>query len=248
MKVVLVALLFLTGCGAQSDPSNLQESRGFFNWKAVLMTGDDSINAFDNARKKVAELLGADGLAPENVLQLSRSSSQQTNGVRATSVANFRQAFTDLNLGAWDACFAFITSHGSRSEFYIRGQTGLNPSTYASILDATCGTRPTVVLISACYSGIFSEPLMRKPNRIILTAASKDRTSFGCGSEEVYTYWDTCLVETLATPVATWRDVYASVKTCIEDKEGRLSQTPSQPQAFFGDDIGNYPVFDRTGG
>lgn len=239
----LIIFLLLVSCGAEPETSNLLDSRGFIHWKSVLMTGDDSINAFDNARKKVAEILTQEGVLP--ILQLSRASSQQTNGVRASSVENFRQAFVDHALEDWDGCFAFITSHGSRSEFYMRGQTGLNPSTYNSILDATCGTRPTVLLVSACYSGIFSAPLMQKPNRIILTAASKDRTSFGCDAGATYTYWDSCLVESLATPVKTWKDLYTALKACIEPKEQAMGYTPSQPQGFFGADIENYPIFDR---
>lgn len=246
IHIFLILALLFVGCG-ESTQSSLAgaNSFGFFRWKAVLMTGDDSINAFDNARKKVAEVITNEGVEPSNIIHLSRSSSQQVGGVKASSAANFRQAFVDQNLNTWDACFAFITSHGSRSGFYIRGQSDFTPAAYNSILQDTCGDRPTVILVSACYSGIFAEPVMRKPNRIILTAASKDRTSFGCEAEATYTYWDGCLIDSFATPARTWGDLYASIKTCIERKEGAQGETPSQPQGFFGVDIANYPIFER---
>ena len=55
-----------------------------------------------------------------------------------------------------------------------------------------------MVLVSACYSGVFVGPSMQKKNRIILTAARQDRTSFGCSAENEYTYWDSCLIARFA--------------------------------------------------
>ena len=77
---------------------------------------------------------------------------------------------------------------------------------------------------------------MEAPNRIILTAARKDKTSFGCGSEEVYTYWDACLVTTL--PLArTWLELSQKIDKCIEDKEGAGGFNRSYPQARFGAEV-----------
>jgi hypothetical protein len=210
--------------------------------KAVFMTGDDSINAFDNARKTLKDMFVRQGIRDENVRQLSRRQSEQTGDVKASSATALKDQLASLNVVDGDVCLAFMTSHGSRDGFYLRGQATLSPKKYAEILDQTCGTRPTVVLVSACYSGVFiKEPTMLKDNRVILTAARHDRTSFGCGAENQYTYWDNCLIDHLPT-AKTWNELYTSVAQCIKTKEGGGGFTPSEPQAYFGAAMKDFPL------
>jgi hypothetical protein len=204
------------------------------NWKMTVMTGDDSITAFDNARKKVAGQFADLGI--DDAIQLSRASSQQTNGVRASSVQNFEKAMADHKITDDDGCLVYMTSHGSPQGFYIRGQNSLTPEKLNQILNDTCGKRPTIVLVSACYSGIFAEPKMEAPNRIILTAARKDKTSFGCSAEATYTYWDGCLVDTLPS-ARTWMELAQRIEKCIENKESGGGFARSYPQARFGADV-----------
>jgi hypothetical protein len=204
------------------------------NWKLVLLTGDDSISAFDNARKKLFEIFSGHGV--RTAIQLSRASKQQVGGVRPTSIANLEQAMTDLQVREEDGCVVHLTSHGSPQGFYLRGQSNLTPDKLDSILDKACGTRPTVLLVSACYSGIFAEPKMEAPNRIILTAARKDRTSFGCSAEATYTYWDGCLVDHLPK-AKTWLELADDMEKCIEAKESGGGFARSYPQARFGAEV-----------
>lgn len=208
-------------------------------WKAVLMAGDDSISAFDNARHTVQGLFESRGVLPANMIQLSREASQQTGGVRDTSVENFAAAMNELAIGPNDGCLIHMTSHGNQQGFYITGRDNLSPTDLDQILDDACGDRPTVVLISACYSGVFIPP-SEAPNRIILTAASADRSSFGCGTEDEYTYWDGCLIDNFPT-ATTWAALYDSVTTCIERKESG-GFTPSQPQGSFGSSVADLPI------
>lgn len=204
------------------------------NWKMVLMAGDDSIKAFDNARNKVFELFKSFGV--KEGIQLSRSSQQQVNGVRPTSIPNLEKAAKELNIKDGDACLFFLTSHGKPTGFYIRGQDYLVPDKLDQIVRGACGNRPTVLLVSACYAGIFAEPKMEAPNRIILAAARKDKTSFGCSAEANYTYWDDCLITNL--PVAkTWLELAGKVEKCIEAKEAKGGFARSYPQARFGANV-----------
>ncbi len=130
-----------------------------------------------------------------------------------------------------------MTSHGSPDGFNL-GSNRLSPSQLDQALSAGCGDRPTVFLVSACFSGlcILDNSNLKKPNRIILTAARSDLTSFGCGTEDEYTYWDTCLIETL--PTATkWKELATDVVSCISRKEG--GSTASFPQTFIGTEVGD---------
>ena len=75
---------------------------------------------------------------------------------------------------------------------------------------------------------------MRKPNRVILTAAAKDRSSFGCGAGDQYTYYDQCLLQQF-DGARTWRDLAAATRTCVENQERRMGvRQSSLPQTFVG--------------
>ncbi len=212
-------------------------------YKGILAAGDNEINAFDNGRKTVKGLFTSAGVQGGNLIELSRQSSEQVNGVRATSVAGIEQAMSDLNVGDGDACVLFLTSHGNKQTWFVRGSSGLTPDKLDQILDASCGNRPTVALISACYSGIFIGPLAH-PNRVVLTAASATNTSFGCSPEATYTYWDGCLIDHF-NQASTWEDLYRRVTGCIEGKESAAGVTPSRPQAHFGADVANLSILNR---
>ncbi len=228
---------------AGAPPPMLDAGPPSTTWHALLMTGDRSIVAFDNARETVRDMFIDEGVLEANIVELSRDSRMQTDGVRDTTVDNIEQAMLDLAPGAADGCVVFMTSHGNTTGWSIESRGFLTPTRFDEIVDAACGDRPTVLLISACYSGVFVEPLAA-PNRIILTAAREDRTSFGCSAEATYTYWDGCLI-TEWESATTWRGLYDEVSKCIEAKE-RGGFTPSYPQGFFGADVADLPIFGRA--
>ncbi len=98
---------------------------------------------------------------------------------------------------------------------------------------------PTVVVVSACHSGTFINDQTKKPNRIIMTAAAADRTSFGCGADDDYTYYDQCLLQTL-DGAATWRELALGTRSCVETLERRLGvRQQSRPQLFVGAAVAN---------
>ncbi len=209
-------------------------------WKAVLMTGDNSIDAFDNARRKIAELITKRGIAPEDIRQLSMNRGPADVGVEQASLQNFESALTSLQPGPDDGCFVFMTSHGSRSGFYMVNQGEISPQEFSGILDRVCGNRPTVALVSACYSGIMISPEIQRPNRVVLTAARRDQTSFGCSPKNEYTYWDECLIKNLPT-AQNWNSVHADIYRCIEIQEG--GRTSSDPQSFIGANMQQAGIF-----
>src|SRR5262249_41270681 len=208
---------------AQALPGSQQASTdGTSNlvWKATLMTGDDSLDVFDNARKALKSELLDMGVIPANIKELSMNPRERKRGSLPSSASNLVGALRELSIGDQDACLIHMTSHGSPQGFYLRNAPSISPQMLNRILDKACGERPTVVLISACYSGVFVGPIMQKDNRIILTAARQDRTSFGCSAENQYTYWDACLIDSLPT-TESWKSLYGNVQECVETKESR---------------------------
>jgi hypothetical protein len=228
---------------AQALPGPQTSSVGTSNltWKATLMTGDDSIDAFDNARKTLKSEFLHMGVTSGNIKELSMSPVERKRGSLPSSAGNLATALRDLSIGEQDACLVHMTSHGSPQGFYLRNAAPITPQTLDTILNRACSDRPTVVLISACYSGVFVGPSMQKKNRIILTAARQDRTSFGCSAENQYTYWDACLIDSLPK-AETWKSLYGTIQQCVQKKESQGQFKSSLPQAYFGEEVSDLPI------
>src|SRR5690349_8310529 len=88
-----------------------------------------------------------------------------------------------------DILILFLTSHGSPDGLAItagrRAETPA-PSALAEMLDQT-GVRHKVVIISACYSGVFIR--LANPDTLVITAADADHSSFGCEDKAQWTYF-----------------------------------------------------------
>ena len=243
LRLACLFLLLLNPLGQRAlsqdappaPPTNVPETA--LSWKAVLMAGDNQLDVFDNATKTLKDMFLRSGLKAENIRELSASrTEQQQRGALPSSAENLESALLGLSVSKGDACLVHLTSHGTRQGFFLRNAPLISPARLNAVLERGCGDQPTVVLISACYSGVFLDNAMLRPNRIILTAAAADRTSFGCSSENQYTYWDGCLIDSL-TQSDNWITLYGAVQRCVETKEARQRFTPSLPRAFFGDQI-----------
>ncbi len=142
------------------------------------------------------------------------------------------EKLAELGAQAQGGCLVYFSSHGSPSGVVV-GPNLLSPAGLSQIVDNACGERPTVVILSACFSGVFVEPL-GEPNRMVLTAARPDRSSFGCGSSDRYPYFDACVLQTL--PAASdFADLGRKVQVCVSDREKATGMTPpSEPQMFLG--------------
>jgi hypothetical protein len=198
-------------------------------WRAVLIAGENNSPAFDNGVEAMRDKLVERGV--RNIRALT-SDPVASPSFEVATAANVSSA---LRSGGGEACLVFITSHGDESGVVLRAAKGMvQPSTLGSALDAGCGKRPTVVIVSACHSGIFLTPAMRQPNRVVLTAAAATRASFGCGAGDQYTYYDQCLLQQFDR-AATWRELAAATRSCVESLERRMGVSPpSQPQIFVG--------------
>ncbi len=198
-------------------------------WRAVLVAGDNSSPAFDNGIESLRERLTAAGV--RDIKLLSADPGRVAGGQLASSI-NVRHA---VGSGGGEACLAFVTSHGEERGFFLRVDRRLfGPALLDQALTEGCGAVPTVVVVSACHSGTFIDNQMRKPNRVILTAAATDRTSFGCGSDDEFTYYDRCLLQQF-DEATTWRGLALATRSCVEGLERRLGvRPPSMPQLFVG--------------
>jgi hypothetical protein len=228
----LLALL----CVAAAAPA---AASPFSDWAAIVVAGDwhahsgGPSEAFDNARRDVTQSFEQAGFDPANLRQFSVRPEQYKGVVLTKSDPQaIARALVELTAKAQGGCLLYFSSHGAPMGVVI-DQQFLAPGVLAGMVDAACGKRPTVVIISACFSGVFVGPLAGS-NRMVLTAARPDRSSFGCGEADKYPYFDQCVLETLPK-VGDFGQLATSVQACVaarETKEGM--KPPSEPQLFIG--------------
>jgi hypothetical protein len=212
-------------------------------WKAILIAGDDAEPAFDNAVDAMADKLAGFGVARGNITKVKADG----RGAEAGTRENIEAAFARLAPGAADGCFVFLTSHGlpNRGLLMKRARSHLNPNVLATLIDISCRDKPTVVIASGCFSGAFAEGrAMPTANRVILTAARKDRPSFGCNANLRYTFFDRCILDNLERGLA-WDEVMDRARDCVAVEEGRLRVRPSEPQLHVGAAARELKVFSR---
>jgi hypothetical protein len=230
-RVALFIAMLLAACASEDEPAHpLPQPTA---WKAVLIAGDDAEPAFDNAVDAMADRLESYGLRPQDVVRLKASGS----GSLQANETNIQNAFSRLAPAQSDGCFVFITSHGvPRRGLFMKGIEGtLGPRDLDRLLDRGCADKPTVVIASGCFSGIFASGWsMPAPNRTILTAAQSDRTSFGCNARRRFTIFDQCVLENLE-PHQPWKVVMRRVRDCVSRSEHEMNfSPPSNPQIYIG--------------
>jgi hypothetical protein len=119
----------------------------------------------------------------------------------------------------------------------VIGEELLAPARLNQWIRRACGARPTILVVSACFSGVFAERGMLAPNRLIMTAARSDRSSFGCGEDDMYPYFDQCFL-TEFPRAEGWIDLAQHVRACVEQEEARTNmRPPSEPQFAVGEAI-----------
>jgi peptidase C13-like protein len=139
-----------------------------------------------------------------------------------------------------DILVLFLTSHGSE-DHYISANfkpfklNSLNADTINSALTAA-GIKWRVIIISACYSGGFIEPLS-DPYTLVITAASKEQQSFGCGHHDQYTYFGDAYLENGLKQTRSFIQAFNVAKDIILEKENAQGINNSDPQIMIGSEI-----------
>jgi len=220
-----------------------------YNWAVIVVAGDWRAHdgapsqAFDNARRDISAELHQIGFNDAYLMQFSTRPDLQDNTHPLASTARGIDDELSLLTGETpDGCIVYFSSHGA-PQGMILGNALLTPTALASILDGTCGSRPTVVIVSACFSGAFV-PALAGDNRLVMSAARADRSSFGCTQDARYPYFDTCVVQNLPN-AHNFPALADKVKDCVSNREEDTGATPpSDPQLSIGRDVAdNLPTW-----
>lgn len=207
----------------------------YSKWAVLVVAGDDHAHdgghseVFDNARKKLATAFAGIGFSPANMLEFSVD---PDGASQKTSISGIADGLWDLSERAPDGCLIYMTSHGTPGGIVI-GQSILPPDQMSAIVTNSCGHKPSVIVISSCFSGQFV-PNLEGDNRVVISAARADRTSFGCGALNTFTYFDDCFLRAL--PMADgFARLSGLVQECVAFREQQTGATPpSEPQVSIG--------------
>lgn len=228
--IAALSVLGLTvlGCAAHA------QSR-FDGWASSVIAADwrDSdgrpIAAFDNAQRDLTTAFQRAGFDPDAMISVSLRPDVPNPVEAEDSLRRFAEAAQRAPRG----CLFYVTSHGSPEGLVFGPEATLEPERLIPVLRRICGDRPTVVVLSACFSGIFVDGL-KAPNRMVMTAARRDRSSFGCAADATYPYFDECVLESLKT-APDFIALSRATTACVAAREQAEGLTPaSEPQTAIG--------------
>lgn len=241
VAAVLAGLMVLAMAGAAPAASG-----GLSDWVAVVVAGDYSgahgggdTEAFDNARRDIARtLVERMGFAPENVREFSVRPERYTPRPAASSLFNIQNTLLSMASKSRGGCLVYLTSHGTEYGAFLNAEdknkaTIILPSIMAEMVDSACPGRPSIVIVSTCFSGV-NLPALQQKDRLVMTAARKDRSSFGCGENNVYPYFDECFLEASKT-ARNFAALPPAVVACVNRMESETGMSPpSEPQVWIG--------------
>jgi peptidase C13-like protein len=137
-----------------------------------------------------------------------------------------------------DVLFLILTSHGSRAGLAVKAgrlTETLTPSRLANMLART-GLRHKVVVISACYSGVFI-PLLATPDLLVITAADAKHPSFGCRDEAKWTYFGDAFFNIALRQAKSLKNAFVVVRALVRKREMREHVVPSNPLMSGGANV-----------
>ncbi|HET9472545.1 MAG TPA: C13 family peptidase [Steroidobacteraceae bacterium] len=155
------------------------------------------------------------------------------------TVASLRYALNALGrvMDEEDVLFLALSSHGSEDATVAISNPGmrsddLSATALAEALDHA-GIRWRVIVISACYSGSFIDTLADH-RTIVLSAAARDRPSFGCSDDRHLTYFGEGFYRDALPTARSLRDAFEATRSEIVKREKKARVRPSRPQSYFG--------------
>ena len=216
-------------------------------WYVGLGLYDETWSEGDVVATAAALEGGAQGFTVVPVVLSNNSPQRYAPPTRRTIEATL--ADIAQRAGPDDVVLVYVSAHGAPGLLGREaGGREEAPVTVAEVRGwlAPLRDQTTVLVLSACFSGSFI-PALAGEHRIVLAAARADRTSFGCRAGAEHTVFGAALLDALATPRESLRDVVSKVREAVTERERELRvDAPSEPQLFVGPAAGSLfdaPVF-----
>jgi len=148
-------------------------------------------------------------------------------------------SFASEAIDGRDTIIVMFTTHGGPDVLAVKppeaaAPAGLPAEALANFL-APLNDDLQIIVLQACFSGSLIDDLA-SPNRIILTAAAADRTSFGCAPDNDNTFFIKSLNAALAEG-GSWSEIFDRTKAnvrALEDSFDIPEAEQSNPQSYVG--------------
>lgn len=224
----LLALVALAGTAVAAESDT--------RWHVVLAAVGNEQNVFDNfVTDFAATLKNSPSIASFTELHASSDARWSPSGLR-----ELERALTGLKPLENEGCLIYLTGHGAPDGLAMAADTPtlfVRPTRMESML-SPCAGRATVLVVSACFSGVYVRPGITKPERIVMTASAADLTSFGCSNNNRYTFFDQCFLDAWPRN-SEWGMLADAIDRCVRTTERSGGFPSSKPQFFFGPGLRN---------
>jgi Peptidase C13 family len=214
----------------------------------VVVAGLDADPVFGREAAQTASLLSRRYNAASRTLTLAAGPGAG-EGDASKAVANGSPRNLGIALAAVsakmdpaeDVLVVYITAHGhfATGLAYLdgnRGRGNIGPQRLAAMLN-NLPARNRLVMLSACYAGVFV-PVLATPTTVVATAASSERTSFGCAPGNDWTYFGDALINNALRKQTGFIGAFEEARSLISTWETADRLTPSMPQISVGADTG----------
>jgi len=135
-----------------------------------------------------------------------------------------------------DVAVLMLTSHGSREGLAVANGSlplaQLGPAELRRALDEA-GIKWRIVIVSACYSGVFVDAL-KGDDSLVITAADAEHSSFGCDDDRELTYFGEAFLKDSIPNTSSLEDAFRKASTLIQKREASEHKTRSNPQMAMG--------------
>lgn len=183
------------------------------------------LSARYGARGRMIVLAGSDGNAPS---ALPRGTPESLN----LALARIAEVMNRSE----DVVVVYTTSHGAPFGLYYNdadhGYGAISPNRFRDVLEQL-GIRNRLLIISACFSGVFV-PRLQSDTTAIVTAASAERSSFGCAAENDWTFFGDAMINNALRKPQPLRAAFDEANGLITRWEAQFPVRPSQPQVSIG--------------
>jgi len=135
-----------------------------------------------------------------------------------------------------DILAVFLTSHGGPDGLDVvagRRPETLSPRSLRAMLNAS-GARYRVIIISACYSGVFARALA-DPRTLVITAAAPDRP---------WIYFGDAFFNRALRGSRTLHKAFCQARDLVTKRERKEGFKPSRPQMAGGSEV--LPLLSRS--
>ncbi len=193
-------------------------------------------SVFDSEARGAARILEA--LFDAKGRSVVRSNTKRRAGATPQTLMAAAAAAGQVLDPAEDVVVLVITSHGGPDGIGLvtgRDARLVTPGDVRQLLDRT-RAQNRVLIVSACYSGIFARELA-DPRTLVITAAAADRPSFGCRDGATWTYFGDAFFNRALRGERRLDVAFDRARSLVTERERREGFTPSNPQIAGGEQV-----------